>query len=279
MTTEKTLKKNIKPAPAQDGRVIALENELRVLRAIHRFGWLRARDLAVVVWRRPAGPSTTAPGLQPPTPTAAELRMAQKTLARLRKKRQVLHAQAPDYSRLYALAEAGVRALRARGADATTGKDALRAFSLDHYHHRRIANEVAISALIEGYKISTERETAQGRWLGGREGIARKIPDALLRAGSAIYWVEVEYSRKNQPDYQRLLAWLTIVRRDALAPGGSTLLSAGTRWQQIIFVCTSAFQKKLTGDLLAIGWTHAHIDRLLRFSTALYRIGSVQFQR
>ncbi|WP_345797596.1 replication-relaxation family protein [Castellaniella sp. MT123] len=261
--------------------MIALDNELRVLRAIRRFAWLRTRDIAVLVWRHPeTRPGLgSVPGLQPPEPTATELRMAQKTLARLREKRQVLHASAPDYSRIYALAEAGVRVLRAQGADATTGKDAIREFSLDHYHHRRIANEVAIAALTEGYKISTERETAQGRWIGGRDGIAGKIPDALIRTGSDIWWVEVEHSRKNVPDYQRLLVWLTTVRRDALTPGGSTLLGKNMHWRQIIFVCTPTFQKKLTRDLQAIGWTHAQINMLLRFSTALYRIGSVEFQR
>ncbi len=261
--------------------MIALDNELRVLRAIHRFGWLRTRDIAVLVWRhsKTSTEPSAAPSLQPPALRAAELRMAQKTLARLREKRQVLYASAPDYSRIYALAEAGVRVLRAQGADATTGKDAIREFSLDHYHHRRIANEVAIAALTEGYKISTERETAQGRWIGGRDGIAGKIPDALIRTGSDIWWVEIEHSRKNEPDYQRMLVWLTTVRRDALTPGGSTLLGKNMHWRQIIFVCTAAFQKRLTRDLLEIGWTHAQINMLLRFSTALYRIGSVEFQR
>jgi hypothetical protein len=203
--------------------------------------------------------------------------MAQRTVARLRKKRQVLYAHAPDFSRVYALAEAGVRALRERGALATSGKDILRAFSLDHYLHRRIANDVAISALTEGYTVSTERETSQGRWLGGREGIAGKIPDVLIRKGPAVWWIEVERSRKNQPDYRRLLAWLGTVRRDALAAGGATLLGEGMRWQQIIFVCTAAFQKKLVRDLLDQGWTQAHIDVLLKFSTTLYKIGGVLF--
>mgnify|MGYP000853832867 FL=1 len=36
----------------KDGRAIARENEVRVLRALHRFGWLRTRDLAVLVWQR-----------------------------------------------------------------------------------------------------------------------------------------------------------------------------------------------------------------------------------
>lgn len=43
----------------KNGRIIAAENEMRVLRALHRFGWLRIRDLAALVWkhwqRRPLG--------------------------------------------------------------------------------------------------------------------------------------------------------------------------------------------------------------------------------
>lgn len=85
----------------KDGRTVARENELRVMRALHRFGWLRTRDLAAIVcqrWvRNPAG----EPNLAPSTPTAAGLRMAQRTLSRLRGKRLVLSSRAPDGSLIH----------------------------------------------------------------------------------------------------------------------------------------------------------------------------------
>ncbi len=88
----------------KDGRITARENEIRVLRALHRCGWLRTRDLAALVWqdwaRNPAG----EPSLKPPTSTASGLRMAQRTLRRLRDKRLVLSSHAPDGSIIYALA-------------------------------------------------------------------------------------------------------------------------------------------------------------------------------
>ncbi|MEZ0246991.1 MAG: hypothetical protein ACAH09_10170, partial [Methylophilaceae bacterium] len=74
----------------KDGRAIARANEVRVLRALHRFGWLRTRDLAALVWQRWANQPAEKHNLQPPIATASGLRMAQRTLRRLRDKRLVL---------------------------------------------------------------------------------------------------------------------------------------------------------------------------------------------
>ena len=55
-----------------DGRVAARDNELRVLRALHRFGWLRTRDIAALVWliwAKLDGVAAT-PSLRPAAPTA-----------------------------------------------------------------------------------------------------------------------------------------------------------------------------------------------------------------
>ena len=90
---------------AKDGRAIARENELRVLRSLHRFGWLRTRDLALLVWQRWAAKAPNkGPDLKPRQPTEAALRMAQRTLRRLRESRQVLSSRAPNGSTLCALA-------------------------------------------------------------------------------------------------------------------------------------------------------------------------------
>lgn len=165
----------------KDGRAVAQENEVRLLRALHRFGWLRTRDLAALNWQRWARSPSEVPSLKPPTPTAGGLRMAQRTLRRLREKRQVLSARAPDGSLIYALAEAGARLLQQTGVMALTGKDLMRTFSAAHYRHRCIANEIAVGAIIGGFRVATEREIAQGLWLGGEEGVAGKKPDVLMR--------------------------------------------------------------------------------------------------
>lgn len=261
----------------KDGRITARENEIRVLRALHRCGWLRTRDLAALVWqdwaRNPAG----EPSLRPPTPTASGLRMAQRTMRRLRDKRLVLSSHAPDGSIIYALAEAGARALQQIGVAAVTGKDLMRSFSASHFRHRCISNEIAIGAIVAGYRVSTEREIAQGLWLGGEEGIKAKKPDVLLRSGDTVWWVEVEKSRKNVKDYAALLKWLGLAAQDAFRATGPVLLGERVRWGKIAFICTPAFRTKLTRDLTAAGWKKAHLDAFLIFEVHLYSFEEILF--
>ncbi len=261
----------------KDGRAIARENEVRVLRALHRFAWLRTRDLAALVWQRWARSPAGEPDLKPPVATDTGLRMAQRTLKHLRDKRLVLSSRAPDGSVIYALAEAGARALQHIGVAATTGKDLMRTFSTAHYRHRCIANEIAVSSILAGYRVSTEREIAQGLWLGGEDGIAGKKPDVLIRSGDTAWWVEVERSRKNAKDYAGLLNWLGTVAHDAFQAASSELLGEKVRWGKVFFICTPAFQAKLTRDLAAAGWKKIHIDALVSFETSLYRFEDISF--
>lgn len=262
---------------ARDGRAVAQENDLRVLRALHRFGWLRTRDLAALTWQRWARSPAEAPSLEPLVPTASWLRMAQRTLRRLREKRQVLSARAPDGSLIYSLAEAGARLLQQIGVAAATGKDQLRTFSTAHFRHRCIANEIAISAIVGGYRVATEREIAQGLWLGGESGIAGKRPDVLIRGDGRVWWIEVEKSRKNAKDYSRLLQWLSAVLKDQLHPGSSPLLGDRLAWGKIVFICTRAFATKLQRDLIQGGWSQGQINSLLSLQTALYRFEDITF--
>lgn len=261
----------------RDGRAIARENEIRVLRALHRFGWLRTRDVAALVWQRWARNPAGEPDLKPSAPTTSELRMAQRTLRRLRDKRQVLSSRAPDGSVIYALAEAGARLLLQIGVTAVTGKDLMRGFSSAHYRHRCIANEIAVGAIIKGFRVATEREIAQGLWLGGEDGIAGKKPDVLIRAGDTAWWVEVERSRKNAKDYAGLLRWLSTVAQDAFRAAGPMLLGEKVRWGKVVFVCTPVFQAKLTRDLTAAGWKKTHLEALLRFEPCLYSFEDIRF--
>lgn len=261
----------------KDGRLIAKENEMRVLRALHRFGWLRTRDLAALIWQHWARNPAEDPNLKPPMPTASGLRMAQRTLRRLHDERLVLSSRAPNGSVIYALAEAGARALQHIGVAAVTGKDLMRTFSTSHYRHRCITNEIAVGAIVAGFRVSPEREIAQGLWLGGEDGIAGKKPDVLIRAGDTVWWVEVERSRKNAKDYARLLNWLGTVAQDAFRVNGPTLFGERMRWGKVVFICTTAFQAKLTRDLAATGWKKTHLDTLLSFKTSLYSFEDISF--
>ncbi|MDN7953621.1 hypothetical protein QZM74_28310 [Burkholderia multivorans] len=204
--------------------------------------------------------------------------MAQRTLRRLADAHQVLRGHGPDGSVIYALAEAGARRLQRAGITATTGKDLVRGFSSAHFRHRTIANMIAIRGLLDGFKVSTERETAQDRWLGGVDGIAGKKPDVLLRGDDGKVWlVEVERSRKNAKEYAKLLKWLDAVAADAADASGSKLLGKGLKWGKVIFICTRAFRVKLTRDLIAKGWKKSALDALVAFSTELYKFEDIVF--
>ena len=261
----------------KDGRAVARDNDFRVLRALHRFGWLRTRDVAALVWQVWAREVPSAPSLKPSNAPPSAIRMAQRTLCRLRGRRLVLQGRAPNGSTLYALAEAGARLLQQAGIAATTGKNLVRHFSVSHFRHRCIANEIAIGGIVEGCRVATEREISQGLWIGGQEGIWGKKPDVLMRCGSAAWWIEVERSRKNAGDYSRLLRWLHYAGKDAQGAAVSALLGRDLRWGRIVFVCAPAFREKLCRDLESSGWARTRIDALLFFSTSLYLMEDISF--
>lgn len=261
----------------KDGRIIAHDNEVRVLRALHRFGWLRTRDLAALVWQQWQTHPLNEPDFEPPAASASQLRMAQRTMCRLFQAHQVLRGQAPNGSTIYALAEAGARRLQRLGVPAKSGKDLVRSFSSAQFRHRSIANAIAIGAIIAGLRVSTEREIAQNRWLGGNAGIAGKKPDVLLHHGGRIWWVEVEKSRKNAKDYAQLLKWLEQVRVDILRPADPALLDRGLHWAKIVFICTPAFQARLSRDLAAAAWKKDVIDSIMVFKASLYSFEDIVF--
>jgi len=203
--------------------------------------------------------------------------MAQRTLQRLRDARLVIAGQGPDGSVIYALSEGGARLLKDAGVTAISGKDLVRGFSAAYYRHRVIANEVAISGMIQGFRASTEREIAQGLWLGGEAGVAGKRPDVLLRSGNRVWWVEVEKSRKNARSYAAFLVWMGKVLHDSTRRDGSRLLGPGQVWGRAIFICSPAFEAKLRRDLEEAGWTQQQIDALASFESELYRFEDILF--
>ncbi|MDR6450135.1 hypothetical protein J2794_006275 [Paraburkholderia terricola] len=215
--------------------------------------------------------------MQPLMPTATARLMAQRTLRRLYLAHQVLRARAPDGSLIYALAEAGVRRLAQLGVPAVSGKDLVRRFSPAQFRHRSIANSVALAGIVAGFRISTEREIAVGKWLGGEQGIAGKKPDVLLQADGRIWWVEVERSRRNKTDEAKLHAFLNVVHEDANRADGPVLLG-GLRWAKVIFICTPAFRVRLVRELEKSGWPAESLKRLLVFVDDTYHFTDIAFQ-
>lgn len=260
----------------KDGRVIAQENETKVLRALHRFGWLRAKDLAGLIWQAWAANPQAEPSMQPVQATQSGLRSAQVTLRRMILTKLVLPATVRSGSRIYTLSQPGAQRLRLSGVPADSGKDLVRDFSDAHFLHRAIANEIAIAGINEGFRVSTEREVARDRWFGGSTGIAGKKPDVILRTTNRVWWVEVERSRKNQRDYARLIHWLGSVARDARRRQDSALLPLGVHWARVLFVCHPSFESKLCADLKAAGWSEGSIATLIGFKPIdLYSVRSI----
>lgn len=257
-------------------------NQLNVLRALQRFGWLRTRDIAALVlrrWKRSKGISekNTLPILRPEPAAQSEIRRAQRLIAKLRNKKLILSTDAPNGSRIHTLSEKGARVLQNEGVNASSGKDLIRDVHAAYFIHRTVSSEVAISAMLSGMRVSTEREISQGKWLGGLSGVLSKKPDVLIRNGKGCFWVEIERSRKNQRDYLGLIVWLSKLWKAALASTGRVPLPDEHELIAVVFVCTTVFQNKLRADLIEAGWTTRQIEQRLVFLTSLYNFRATQF--
>lgn len=262
---------------SRDGREVAMGRQTDILRLLYRFGWLRTWDMACATAKvaQKAAPKS-GPSLQPPECSRADIRRTQRHLATLRERRLILATQAPNGSWIYALSEKGARALQGLGLAASTGKDLLRNYHAAFFLHRNIANELAIGGLQQGFKVSTEREIAQGRWLGGAYGIMGKKPDVVLKSGNDVWFVEVERSHRNRKDYDHLMRFLLQTWRDTRL-GDAVDLDATHRLRQVIFICTAGFEKKLSQDLLAKGWSADELRMRVRFETSLYSFKAIAF--
>lgn len=252
----------------RDGREIALANDERVLKSLFKFGWLRTRDLAALHWMPRVKRKGT--GFEPiqieVSPTAR--RMAQRTLQRLRQLHKVIWIQAPDGSTIYGLSEAGARQLVNLGIPAKSGKDQIRRVSLSQFHHRRIANEIAIGALLQGYRANSELEIAAGQWLGGMKGVAGKKPDVVARDGKNAWFIEVERSVRSKNGIDSLYAAiLAIFHKKADAPAE---LPDGHQLHQVIFVANAAFIARVCAYLRNAGWTENMISQRIGGVPLLY---------
>lgn len=254
----------------RNGREVARHNDLRVLKALHKLGWLRTRDLAALVWMSCPRPKTS--GFQPVrlVVSATARRMAQRALRRLRQTNKVLWIKAPDGSMIYGLSEAGARQLVGLGIPAKSGNDQIRRVSLSYFHHRRIANEISISALLQGYRVNGEREISAGEWLGGKNGIEGKLPDVLVRDGKNLWWIEVERSRRNERDYSKLISWLKAMWPEGRNADEPAALPDGHLLRQVVFVSNAAFVKRVQEDLTKAGWNEIMIAQRVFSIYSLY---------
>jgi hypothetical protein len=254
----------------QNGREVARSNDERLLKALHKFGWLRTRDIAALLWMprlKRAGNGFQVVHIEV-SPTAR--RMAQRTLRRLRQQHRVIWIHAPDGSTIYGLSEAGARQLVGLGIPAKSGKDVIRRVSMSHYHHRRLANELTISALLQGYRASSEHEIATGKWLGGMEGVLGKKPDIVVRSGKDAWFIEVERSAANRKGFEAKITFIREVYPLGEAADVPGELPDGHKLHQVVFVANPAFVARVCSDLRAAGWTEDMISRRIHSIPLLY---------
>uniref|UniRef100_E6QX09 Uncharacterized protein n=1 Tax=mine drainage metagenome TaxID=410659 RepID=E6QX09_9ZZZZ len=185
---------------AQNGQILAVQNELHILYFLHRFGWLRTRDLAAIVW------STSES-------THSAISMAQRTLKRLKDSGQVLHRIAPDGATIYSPSQSGAKRLEQNyGITARSGKDLIR--ELGNYEHRCNANIFAINQLRAGKSVWTEREIQAGR--APIKTVLHKVPDGLVDVTEEDYkgysltlaWVEIERGYKKAADFNKMMHFI-----------------------------------------------------------------------
>ncbi len=249
----------------KDSKLVALENEKRILRALSRFGWLRTKDIATLCWSKWQDSPKGEVYIRREIASASSVRMAQITLKRMFSYRLVLKAIAQDGAVIYALAERGARFLRDIGVKASTGKDVIRTFSLSQYRHRAISNQIAINALVDGFKVSTEREIAQGKWIGGFNGFMSKKPDVLIRNDKKIFWVEVERSRKNTKDLTNLISWINNVSFDNRIENYEII--------SLIFICRPALKTLISREI-----SRKNIKLNIRFVCDIYDFEEIIFR-
>lgn len=256
----------------------AKSNETEVLKALYTFGWLRTKDIASLNWQKTDRKySNREPEFCKPSFSPSGLRMAQITLKRLNEKKLILSAQAPDNSTIYALSQKGANYLNTFCIDTVSGKDLLRLFSFDQYRHRVISNEIAISGMLQGFKVYSERQIAQNKWHFDKSGFLGKKPDCLIQSKEYAWWVEVERSRKNQKDYAFLLNWLDLVFDRCKRLHEKPELTREISLQKIVFICTPVFERKLIGDLIKKGWSEEQVFLRLIFLRSLYSFRSAVF--
>lgn len=262
----------------KSGIEIALVNEIEVLKALHKFGWLRSKDLASLIWQKKDKRFLNRePEFCKPVSSPSGLRMAQITLKRLKDKKLILSALTPDNSQIYALSQRGANHLNSVGIDTVSGKDLLRFFSFEQYRHRVISNEISISGILQGFKVFTEREIAQNKWHFDKAGYLGKKPDCFIQHKEYAWWVEVERSRKNKKDYAFLLKWLNEVFKNCKRPHEKPALTTQISLQKVVFVCTPVFEKRLIADLIRMGWNEEQIYLRLIFLRSLYSFRQVSF--
>lgn len=163
--------------------------------ALARYGYLRASDLALLVYfDRLSG-----------------VRLAQRLLAKLHGEQWILRREGrAGEEHHYALSERGaLEATRLTGIHYSSGKDLLRSISA----HRDGGNRICALAQAAGYDVMTDREICRDP----NRFFLDKVPDALIiehepydfgTPRTGYVWVEVENSYRSMSDLDKLARFI-----------------------------------------------------------------------
>lgn len=204
----------------RDGRAVALENEIRVLKAVRHFGHLRRQEIAMAAWPKSSEKSAYI--------------MAWRTVNRLLKAGLLLERQNSLGGRSLVLGARGVARLRDLDIRAHEGYEL--AFDGPQFFHRTLGTAYLLEKARNGNEVFGEYAILRGWSPLTREYTSerfRKIPDGLVfYSGTAVGvradvrladWVEVESAFKEYDEIKRALAILT--KNATLTEDGSVVLN------------------------------------------------------
>jgi hypothetical protein len=203
----------------KQGRIIAADNELKVLNTVRHFGYLRRHELAMAVWPRSTQKSSYI--------------MACRTVARLLNSGRLVERANSLGGMALILTNKGVNSLRDVGVDAQDGYD----LSVDgpQYFHRTLGANYLLEKARYGDKVFGEYAILKG-WSPMNLEMVRqqfhKIPDGLiLHSGEAhgfrtgvhlVDWVEVESGFKSYDDVKK--AFMLVSKGAELSQDGNLVL-------------------------------------------------------
>ena len=201
------MKPKIQTHTLVDGRIVAQENELKVLKAVNLFGHLRRAEIAAAIW-----PTSS--------PRSAET-MVRRTVKRLLESGDLLERPNSLGGLSLILSPRGATKLNSEGLDADDGKN-LSSVEGPQFYHRTLGTRYLIEKAISGAEVFGEYALIKGRAPVSRAHLSErfhKYPDGLAvypgdtRAYHADYtaadWIEVESAFKADDDYEKLIkiAW------------------------------------------------------------------------
>lgn len=186
-----------------DGRLIAYENEIKVLKAVNLFGHLRRSDLAAAVW--------------PISPAESGLRMCGRTLRRLLDAEELVEKPNTHGSMSVVLTPRGARRLNGLGIEADDGRR-LSSVEGSQFYHRTMGTRYLIDKMSDSNKVYGEYAFLKDRAPVSRAHLSEryhKYPDGLIihpgdergytSSVRAADWVEVESTIKNDDDYEKMI--------------------------------------------------------------------------